>query len=93
MKKFIMYTRTNPPCPYCEGAKLLASTALVEHHIIDIGKDILMEEFQELFPDQRTVPLILVEEDGLRSPIGGYVEFKRYIDTMKSQEAVQDLSL
>jgi len=87
-KKFFIYSRSNPPCPYCEGAKMLAGTKGVSHHIIDIGKDIQMDEFTEMFPDQRTVPLILVEEDGLRSQIGGYTEFKKYLDTQDITEGL-----
>lgn len=90
MKKYFIYSRSNPPCPYCEGAKLLASTKMVDHHVIDIGKDIQMDEFTELFPNQKTVPMILVEEDGLRSPIGGYTEFKKHLD---SQELTEGLTL
>ena len=88
MKKFTMYTRTNPPCPYCEGAKLLASTACLDYNTIDIGKDIQLDEFQEMFPEQRTVPLILVEEDGLLTQIGGYNELKQYLESQKSVEGL-----
>jgi glutaredoxin len=83
--KYYMYTRTTPPCPYCEGAKMLASTECVDHVIIDIGKDIDLQEFREQFPDQRTVPLILVDDgSGNRTKIGGYQEFKKYIEAQKA---------
>jgi glutaredoxin len=89
--KYIIYSRTNPPCPYCEGAKLIASHGSVVYQVIDIGKDIMMEEFRELFPEQRTVPLIFVENDqGERTKIGGYNEFKSYVE---SQKAVKGLEL
>lgn len=81
MKKYYIYGRTTPPCPFCEGAKLLASTKALDYVYIDIGKDIQAEEFMEMFPDQRTVPLVFGEDDtGERVRIGGYQEFKAHID-------------
>lgn len=87
-KKFFIYSRSNPPCPYCEGAKLLASTEMLYFNVIDIGKDIQVDEFTEMFPNQKTVPLIIVEEDGLRSQIGGYTEFKKYIESQNLTEGL-----
>ena len=89
MSKYYIYGRTNPPCPYCEGAKLLASTELLEHVYIDIGTDIEMDEFRSMFPDQRTVPLVFVEdENGVRTKIGGYQEMKTYVDSQKTMDGL-----
>lgn len=71
----IMYTRTNPPCPFCLQAKQLAKSKNIDFTNIDIGVDITREEFQVKFPSARTVPLILV--DGVA--IGGFSEFNAYI--------------
>lgn len=87
-KKYTIYSRSNPPCPYCEGAKLLASTQGIDYTVVDIGRDIQIDEFREQFPNQRTVPLILVQDDGLLSEIGGYTEFKRYMDQQKLTEGM-----
>jgi len=73
--KIVMYTRTNPPCPFCLQAKQLAGSKNIEFENIDIGTDITMQEFRERFPNARAVPLIL--DDGV--VIGGFNEFRNYI--------------
>ena len=73
--KITMYTRTNPPCPFCLQAKQLAESKNIEFENIDIGTNITMQEFREKFPNARTVPLIL--DDGV--VIGGFNEFRNYI--------------
>ena len=67
---------TKPACPYCDYAKTLMRNKRVEYTESVIGKDVLREEFMEMFPDQRTVPLIFIDGE----KIGGYNELKEYID-------------
>lgn len=86
MSKFKIYTRNDPPCPYCEGAKLLFQTESIEYQEIVIGRDIMREEFLELYPGQRTVPLVLIQEDGLFVKIGGYQELREYVNRNKLNE-------
>ena len=76
--KITIYTREDPPCPYCEGAKLVCSTKGYDFNTIVIGRDIQKEEFLEMYPGQRTVPLVMVTEDGFTEKIGGYAEFKTW---------------
>jgi glutaredoxin len=91
MSKYYIYGRTHPPCPYCQGAKQLASAEKLEHVYIDIGKDIQMDEFREMFPEQRTVPLVFVEDkNGIRTKLGGFQEMKKYVSSLKT---VGNLSL
>lgn len=70
-----MYTRTNPPCPYCEQAKKLADSKNISYVNIDIGRDISIDKFMEKYPNARTVPLVIIDGD----IIGGFSEFKNYI--------------
>jgi glutaredoxin len=70
-----MYTRTNPPCSFCQMAKQFAENKQITFKNIEIGKDITHEEFQEKFPSARSVPLIL-DNDVV---IGGFNEFGNYI--------------
>jgi glutaredoxin 3 len=81
----VMYTRTNPPCPFCQQAKALAKAKGIDYTNIDIGTDISREEFQNKFPSARTVPLILIDGE----VIGGFNEFKNYI----LSKSIGDLSL
>lgn len=81
----VIFTRHEPPCPYCEGAKLLMSERGISYVETVIGQDMTLEEFTETYPDQRTVPLIFV--DGQK--IGGYQEFKQLLD----QQSLQGMSL
>jgi len=87
--KIMMYTRNDPPCPYCEGAKLICSVNGYDYEQNIIGEDIMMEDFMEMYPGQRTVPLIFVTEDGFTQKIGGYQEFKKWSD----QQSVKGMSL
>ena len=73
--KITMYTRTDPPCPFCQQSKQLAENKNIAFENIDIGKDITREEFQEKFPSARSVPLIL--DNGV--VIGGFAEFRNYL--------------
>lgn len=73
----IIYSKDD--CAYCEGAKLLCNTEGLNYEEIKIGKDITREEFMETHPGVRTMPLIF---DG-RQKIGGYQEFKTYVNGMK----------
>lgn len=80
-----MYTRTSPPCPYCNQAKALANSKNLSYENIDIGTDITLQEFKEKFPNVQTVPLIIVDDN----IIGGFMEFRKFVT---SQE-LGDMSL
>lgn len=73
--KIVMYTRSNPPCPYCVQAKALAESKGYEYTNIDIGTDISRESFMEQFPGAKTVPLIMVDNE----VVGGFTEFRNYV--------------
>lgn len=72
MKSAVIYTKDN--CPYCDFAKQLLTKNAIQYTENKIGGDIMREEFIELFPDQRTVPLIFVNGD----KIGGYTELQEF---------------
>lgn len=72
--KALIYTK--PACPYCDYAKTLMMNRRVDYTESVIGKDVLREEFMEMFPDQRTVPLIFIDGE----KIGGYNELKEYLN-------------
>lgn len=63
-------------CPFCDRAKLLLNLKGQEYTETIIGEDILREDFMELFPDVKTVPLIFI--DGKK--IGGYEQLREYYD-------------
>jgi glutaredoxin 3 len=67
---------TKPACPFCDYAKMLMVTKNVSYTESVISKDIVREEFVEMFPDVKTVPLIFI--DGVR--IGGYNDLKEYFE-------------
>lgn len=73
----VIYSKDN--CPYCEGAKLLCSTEGLVYEEVKIGKDITREEFMEMHPTVRTMPLIFVD----KQKVGGYQEFKNYVNSIK----------
>lgn len=72
--KALLYTKDD--CPYCVRAKTLLTIKKVEFTESKIGHDITREDFVSLFPDQRTVPLIFVDNE----KIGGYDQLREYFD-------------
>jgi glutaredoxin 3 len=54
----VVYTKKQ--CPYCDQAKMLLSAKDVDYTEVVIGEDMLREDFISLFPEQKTVPLIIM---------------------------------
>lgn len=84
--KIVMYTRLNPPCSYCEGAKLYLQDRGLPYEENIIGKHLTREEFVETFPADRSIPLIFVDGE----KVGGYTEMKSYIE---AQELLKGLDI
>jgi glutaredoxin len=57
----IVYTQEN--CPACLFAKAKLTAQNTPFREIKIGKDITREDFLEEFPDVRTVPYVIDEDD------------------------------
>ena len=71
---FEIYGRQD--CPFCEMAKEVLSDRKMAFTYYELKKDITVEEFRTKFPDQRTVPVVLVR--GVK--IGGYTELVEYLE-------------
>lgn len=71
--KAIVYTKDN--CPYCTQAKNLLTLKEIPYTEVGIGSDITREDFISLFPDQKSVPLILIDE----VKVGGYNDLVNYL--------------
>lgn len=74
MSEIIVYSK--PDCPYCVKAKALLHIKQQPFTESVIGQDILREDFVSLFPDVRSVPLIVI--DGVK--IGGYDKLVEWLD-------------
>jgi len=70
--RVVIYTKDN--CPYCVHAKKLFSEKNESYQEMKIGVDLTREEFLEIFPDVRTVPFIIIDEER----IGGYDRLIEY---------------
>ena len=70
----IVYTKPN--CHFCGSAKLLLTIKQIPYTEVEIGKDILREEFLDTFPAVRSAPLIIM--NGVT--IGGYEQLKTHLD-------------
>lgn len=75
MSNILVYTKPN--CPYCVKAKQLLTLKGKQYTEVVIGTDMLREDFMALFPEVRTVPLIII--DG--NKIGGYEQLKTWTET------------
>lgn len=61
-------------CPYCTKAKNLLELKGLGYNEYVIGVDITREEFKEQYPDARTAPYILIDNN----VIGGYDSLEKY---------------
>ena len=73
--KALIYTKQN--CSYCVKAKNLLNIKQVEFTEVEIGKDMLREDFISMFPEQKSVPLIFIDDNR----IGGYDDLRKYFDS------------
>ena len=69
-----VYTKTG--CPSCVKAKNLLNNLKLAYEEVEIGKDILREDFMSLFPGVMSVPLIIIDE----VKVGGYEQLERYLN-------------
>jgi glutaredoxin len=72
-----VYTKTG--CPSCVKAKNLLNNRNLAYDEVEIGKDILREEFMSLFPGVMTAPFIII--DGVK--VGGYEQLELYLNQHK----------
>jgi len=71
---FLIYTKNQ--CKFCVMAKALLTMKGQSYNEINVGEEILVEDFKEMFPEQKKLPLIFNGDD----KIGGYDELKLYFD-------------
>lgn len=62
-------------CTWCKAAKDLLDVNNIEYNEYVIGRDLTREEFLEKFPDAKTVPHILVDNN----VIGGYDKLLEHV--------------
>lgn len=63
-------------CGYCDKAKNMLTQRNISFKYIKLKEDITIDEFREKFPDQRTVPVVVVS--GIK--LGGYSELAQYLE-------------
>lgn len=73
----IVYTKDN--CPYCVKAKALLTIKQVPFTEVKLGVDMQREDFIALFPEQKTVPLIIM--DGVK--YGGFDRLTEHFDSKR----------
>lgn len=73
----VIYSKKD--CPYCVKAKALLTAKGAIYTEVNVGEDIMREDFMSLFPNVQTVPFILI--DG--KEIGGYVALVEYYNNQK----------
>lgn len=74
MNNYIIYSR--PHCTFCDQAKSLIESKGHTYQEVIIGENITKEEFLEMFPGQRTVPVVILDGQN----IGGYTELTEQIN-------------
>ena len=79
-----IYTRTSPPCSYCEAAKTLLKVKNVEHEVVVVGEGGSMskEQLLEMFPNVRTFPVVMDDS----TYVGGFTELKSFIQNKELGE-------
>ena len=67
---------TKPACPHCIQAKNILSSNGIDYRETMIGEHVTREQVLSLYPDAKTVPIIIV--DGER--LGGLSELINMVD-------------
>lgn len=73
--KITIYTKDF--CPACSRAKLLLANNKFQFEEIKIGSDITREQVLEMFPDAKTVPIIIINDNR----IGGADDLKLLVES------------
>lgn len=63
-------------CSFCDKAKNLLDNRNIPYNYYQMGEQYTLQEFVEMFPGQKTVPVIKVH--GMK--IGGYTELLGYVE-------------
>ena len=66
-----------PQCPYCDQAKALCIREEYTYVYKQLGTDFSREELLEKFPEARTFPQIIIDDE----PIGGYQQLAEWHTT------------
>lgn len=73
----VIYSKND--CPHCLKAKALLTAKGLTYTEVNVGEDIMREDFISLFPNVQTVPFIMIEG----KQIGGYVALVEYFNNQK----------
>lgn len=73
MRQALVYSKDN--CTYCVQAKNLLKLEQIPYTESLIGKDISREDFIDLYPEHRSMPLIFINGE----KVGGYNELREYL--------------
>jgi glutaredoxin len=68
----VIYTKEN--CTWCVAAKEFLTNQRTSYEEIKIGEDITRDELLEKYPEAKTVPIIVIDNEW----IGGYMELVEY---------------
>lgn len=68
---------SKPHCKYCIAAKSLLAQKCIDYKEYRIGEHISREDFLQLYPEAKTVPVIVVNNKW----IGGFKELNEYVET------------
>jgi len=74
MNEYLIYTTTN--CIWCEKAKNLIEEKGHKYKEVVLGRDVSKEDFNKMFPDQTTVPVVVLNG----SKLGGYQELTESVN-------------
>jgi glutaredoxin len=74
MNRALIYTKDN--CSYCVKAKNLLRLVEIPYVESIIGQDITREDFIDLFPEHRSMPLIFINGE----KVGGYNELLDHLE-------------
>lgn len=74
MIDFEIYGKNN--CSFCDKAKKVLTERNISFKYYELATDISIDNFKEKFPEQKTVPVVVVH--GWK--IGGYSELLEYLE-------------
>lgn len=78
MKKLVIVGKSG--CTHCDMAKRLCESQGFGYTYKTIHEDVSVQQLEEIAGGAvRTVPQIYIEEQGLYTYIGGFTEFRQYV--------------
>ena len=90
--KYNIIGRTKPFCSMCEMAKNLCNSEKVQYNYIELNDNVL-NEFTLKYPHlKRELPIVEVDDNGLKSYIGNFNDLKLHFNEKRQSLTLNEIT-